>query len=322
MIDALDESIKQLLIQKTPLDQSEVDVSFDVPNREWSKAISKPTVNVYLHDIRENLELPSYGWSMERNGDGSFTKAKLGHRFDLSYLITAWTRSIEDEHRLIWYVLSTMAKYSYVPFDILQGPLRDVTKPMHTKVARPDGILRNVADVWTALENQLKPVIPYVVTLDLEPSDFTIVSEVRTKFIKYMPLVVEEEPKKNQSASGSLWGFKDNLPVGSATRKRVRIGSEVLSHHTQIGGHITDSTDPTKPIKADVILVEQGLNMRTDEQGRFTFTNLVPRSQYTVIAVAPGYETTRQELVVPAKSYDFQMQPEAEEAEVRELGVS
>ena len=48
MITDLDETIKQLLIQKGALEPAEVDISFETPKREWSASISKPTVNLYL----------------------------------------------------------------------------------------------------------------------------------------------------------------------------------------------------------------------------------------------------------------------------------
>ena len=34
-----------------------VDVKFDQPKREWSSRISKPTLNLFLFDMRENLRL-------------------------------------------------------------------------------------------------------------------------------------------------------------------------------------------------------------------------------------------------------------------------
>jgi hypothetical protein len=57
--------------------------------------------------------------------------------------------------------------------------------------------------------------------------------------------------------------------------------------------------------------LEQGLNTRTDDKGRFSFVNLVERPRYTFIVVAPGYVTRRQEITVPAASYDIELQPEA-----------
>ena len=57
MFADLDESIRQLLIQRGNLDTGEVDIAFDLPSREWAAGVSKPTINLYLYDIRECSEL-------------------------------------------------------------------------------------------------------------------------------------------------------------------------------------------------------------------------------------------------------------------------
>ena len=100
MINDLDETLKQLLIGKVPLDPVEVDISFDMPDREWSASVVKPTVNLYLYDIHENLELRSNEWMIERS-QGIATRKKPPVRVDLSYLITVWTSDTADQHRLL-----------------------------------------------------------------------------------------------------------------------------------------------------------------------------------------------------------------------------
>jgi hypothetical protein len=293
MLEALDETIKQLVIQKTPLNTAEVDVSFDVPNREWSGSISKPTINIYLHDIRENLELKESGWNFERASNGAFTKSKPPNLYDMSYLITAWTTNVEDEHRLLWYVLSTLVRYPIIPKDVLQGQLSEQPQSMRTKIAQPDGVLRNVADVWTALDNQLKPVLPYVVTLTLDSEKLQVGPPVRSKFLRFYP------PNSEDISS---------LPVIANGNS---IDATEITELVQVGGYITDTTGDGRPVaRAEVVLVEQGLNVATDAEGRYTFRNVVKRPQYTVLVVAPGYETMRQVVTIPAASYDFALQPQ------------
>ncbi len=296
MIEALDETIKQFLIQKTPLNQAEVDISFDVPNKDWSGSISKPTINIYFYDIRENLNYSTSqsDWVLERDANGRMTKSKKGTRYDLSYLITAWTINVEDEHRLLWYILSTLSRHDHLPADILEKPLDEQPYPLHTKVAHPEGILRNVADVWTALDNQLKPVLPYVITLYLDPMVSWDVQPVRSKFIRMAPPL------------DTLKAQQDYLQEARASKN-----DNGISVFNQIGGYITDATETGRPIRAEVILLEQGLNTRTDAAGRFSFSNLVERPRYTFIVVAPGYVTARHEVTIPATSYDIALQPEA-----------
>jgi hypothetical protein len=168
MINDLDETLKQLLMKKVPLEPSEVDISFEAPDREWAASISKPTVSLYLYDIRENHELRNYEWTRERNNDRTATRRRAPLRIDLSYLVTAWTNDVGDEHRLLWRVLAALSRHSLLPDELLQGKLKEQESEIRTTTAQPDGLFKNPADFWSALDNQLKPSIDYVVTLPLD----------------------------------------------------------------------------------------------------------------------------------------------------------
>ncbi len=168
MISELDETLKQLLIKKVPLNPLEVDIGFEAPDREWAVSISKPTVNLYLYDIRENHELRNYEWTMERNNDRTATRRRAPLRIDLSYLVTIWTNDIGDEHRLLWRVLAILSRHSPLPEELLQGKLKGQEFEIRTTTAQPDGLFKTPADFWSALDNQLKPSINYVVTLPLD----------------------------------------------------------------------------------------------------------------------------------------------------------
>ena len=90
MINDVDDTLKELLVQKTPVDLSAIDIRFERPDKEWSAGVSKPTINLFLYDLRENHELRSNQRFVARNGTtGSETRAPV--RVDLIYLITAWT---------------------------------------------------------------------------------------------------------------------------------------------------------------------------------------------------------------------------------------
>jgi hypothetical protein len=299
MLEVLDESLKKLLVDKMQLNLAEVDISFDVPNRDWSKSISKPTINFYLYDIRENVKLrQSYNpVHEERRRHGEIEKFRAGGRYDISYLITAWTINVEDEHRLLWYVLATLAQYQLVPQEVLLEPLNEQPWPLPTSIAQPDGVLRNAADVWTALDNQLKPVLSFVVTIAMDDRLLSRTKEVRTKFFKYY----DPEPAAPQRLAGDPF-YKDFDPL-----------KPPAEHLIQIGGRIYDASRPDETIAgAEVILLEQGLNERTDERGRFSFGYVVARPEYTILVVAPGYETTRRTVKLPSDNYDVELQPEKE----------
>ena len=168
MISDLDETLKQLLTKKIPLNAAEVDVCFDMPGQEWSSGVTKPTVNLYLYDIRENHDLRVYDWELEHKQDKTATRRRLPLRIDLTYLVTVWTSNVDDEHRLLWYVLATLSRFPLVPADLYQGELAGQDILISTLVAQPDGPLRNPADFWASLDNRLKASINCIVTVPLD----------------------------------------------------------------------------------------------------------------------------------------------------------
>jgi len=233
VIADLDDTLKQLLIQRTPLDPVQVDINFEVPDREWSAGLAKPTLNLYLYDIRENLELRETHWETElQEGRG------VGHRhapvrIDLAYLITAWTRAIEDEHRLLWQALSTCCRYPLLPAELLQGGLKGQQRPVRLSAARGDGALKDPADFWAALDNQPKPSVNLVVTLELDTEMTTTappVTEVRVS--------VDSFERAARQRKGALIEEEALPGSGTAARngeKRCRRpgvqGEEVVRNH-------------------------------------------------------------------------------------------
>src|SRR5438093_232151 len=55
MIQDVDESLRAL-VKRDALNGSKADIAFDAPNKEWSSRRNTPTVDLYLYDIREDLE--------------------------------------------------------------------------------------------------------------------------------------------------------------------------------------------------------------------------------------------------------------------------
>jgi len=264
MLDALDESIKAVLREVGGLDPDEVDVAFDAPDREWAARVGKPTVNCYLYDIRENLELRGNEWSVERQANGrTVAKKHAPRRFDLSYVCTAWTADIEDEHRLIWRVLSTMIRCPELPRHLLKGDLAELTWPVITEVAQPDGLLRDPADVWSALDNRIRPSINVVVTLPLADSDPLEAPLVLTRRLRF-----DENGQSNEFIQiGGVVAGEDGAPLSSVV---VRVKDHAFT--------TVSASD-----------------------GRFWFTGLAVGS-YTLVAET-GTITMQREVKIPDTGY-------------------
>ena len=271
MITELDEIIKQLLIKKGKLDHGEVDIKFETPDREWSASLSKPTVNLYLYDIRENHELRGTEWIIEKNANNTATKRKNARRIDLSYLVTVWTNNVEDQHGLLWIVLSTLIRYPAIPTELLLGQLANQNYPVITHAAQPNGLFNNPADFWAALDNEIKPAFNYVVTLPMDP-DLAFTSAItRTR---------------------------------SFSVKRPDAEAETM---ISISGTVYLKGQPDKVI-SDAIIVAKEANMtsKTNDKGQYSFTNISTGEQ-TFQVTLQGEKPKLITVTVPSKNYDIEI---------------
>lgn len=265
MIADLDETLRQLLIQELPVKNSEIDISFHQPKREWSTRLTKPTVNLFLYDLRENPTLRQHQWERLPSGtnggkNGGNHQARLKRspmRIDCFYMLTTWASEPEDEHRLMTRCLLALFRYPILPRDRLLGSLQDPIFDIQAQLAVHDR-LTNPAEVWTALDNEMHPSVPYVITLALDPWTEVSGPIVRGMFLRT--------------------GQADALP-----------GTQHLAEGTQnllvdIGGTVYEH-DKQGAALAGVQLAVKGTGLFTtsNAQGRFVLGSLPP-GEYTLIA--------------------------------------
>ncbi len=246
MLSHLDKTIENLLRQKGPLPEAEYDISFDIPTKEWASKLSttKPTINIYLYDIRENRELRSNEWELKRNPGGTVTKERPSVRLDAFYIITAWspaqTDAVLEEHHLLSQILAVLFKYPFIPEDVLAEDLATIKPPpkLPITVACPDAFKdQGVGQFWNAVDQYWKPFIHLIVTVPIDLQEEISVPAVTTKIIKY-----ETE--------------------------------ELI----QIGGRVVEASDPSKGIAgATVSIIQSGKiikTTKTDKDGYFKFSGL------------------------------------------------
>ena len=76
MLADLDETIRRLLVDELPVKNGEIEISFDQPRRDWSSRISKPTISIFMYDVRENNVLRRHQWE-RMNGNSRQDLAQL-----------------------------------------------------------------------------------------------------------------------------------------------------------------------------------------------------------------------------------------------------
>jgi hypothetical protein len=167
MISDVDASLSALL-RAEALSGNETDVVFDAPTTEWASRRSGPVVDVFLYDIREDPARRDIAALPQRDLTGRITGRKPGIRyFRLSYLLTAWTKRPEDEHRLLGQLLEALLQYDRIPQDHLRGRFSDETIVL--ALALPSAQDRSLTDLWNALGGEMKPSIDLVAVVPMRP---------------------------------------------------------------------------------------------------------------------------------------------------------
>lgn len=196
MIDDLDRTVEYLLKRElSPALADQVSISFAAPDSDFPPpAVTLPAVDLFLYDVRENNDLRSIQWIIERSVDGTATRRRAPVRIDCSYLITAWASEASssralDEHRLLSEVIKALIRYPVLPEVFLQGLLQGQDPALPATTLQP-GRLQSVAEFWQALGGKPKAALNYTVTIGIA-SDAPIETErpVLDRTLKMSPEV-------------------------------------------------------------------------------------------------------------------------------------
>jgi hypothetical protein len=283
MIADLDETIKKVLVAELPIKNGEIDVKFDQPKREWSAKLTKPTVNFFLYDVRENSALRQAQWQPVMNGNGNGHDSNIARskktpfRIDCFYMMTTWASEPEDEHRLPTRCLMSLFRHPVLPEHMMVGSLQHNRFEVTTGLARHDK-LTNPAEVWSALDNEMRPSISYIVTLALDPWAVVTGPVVRTFTIRS--------------------GQTVTLPI----EQELSAENRSINY---IGGTVRSKKSPQPGL--EVAIKGTGWFDKTDDKGQFTLGGMPP-GEYTLV-VWPGEGKPKEKAVqVPAAEGDYDIE--------------
>lgn len=280
MIDALDETIRQLLIREMPVTDNEIDIAFDMPKREWSARLSRPTINLFLYDIRENSALRKFGWEQTGNvSDEGIGRKMAPLRVDCHYILTAWANDPSDEHRLLARSMMALFRHPDLTRDMLVDRLQSQAFDIRTKLAAHDK-LTNPAEVWSALDNEMRPSISYVITITMDPWAEEFDPMVST--LSFGMDQTQPDPETN-------------------TAKPIRRDSQLYG----FGGQVLHNDQPLA--SAEVRVKGRGIATVTDADGRYQLRGL-PAGEHTLIVTPPEGTAVERPLTIPDAQgkYDIQ----------------
>jgi Pvc16 N-terminal domain/Carboxypeptidase regulatory-like domain len=274
MLADLDESLRALLKRELGRHGFDgVEIAFDAPDKEWAASLSAPAVNLFLYDLREAKEVRPIDWEPEPSDERRERRPPL--RVDASYAVTAWTRAVEDEHRLLSQALAILYAHPQLGDGILTGALANGSQRYPIKARTAQERHEDASDFWNAVGGQYKASFNYVVTLSCEAG--TAIErgpEVRTQTIRVR-----------------------DRDAGPATVLELnRSGGVVLGTNGEPQGDVW------------VLLLEKGAIAVTDDNGRFRFDRLTAGS-YRLRARSRDGEEATATLTVPGQGAELKLAP-------------
>jgi hypothetical protein len=268
MINELSQVLRNILDDPAlPEPLRSAQIEFDHPTETYTPAGGLRTINLFLYDVRENVELRNNEPVVERlNGQARITRAPI--RVDCSYLVTAWPDGsgqamFLQEHQLLSQALQALAQFSTIPPALLAGTSLATQTPLLPIITAQAGELKSPSEFWTAMGSRLRPSLTVKVTLSLQPFTADTVPIATTKQIGI-------EPTENPASREDLF---------------------------EIGGRVADAADA--PVDgATVRIVERGLQTITGADGRYSL-GLVQAGAYTLRVEKPP-DARQVTITVPA----------------------
>ncbi|MFN0095944.1 MAG: Pvc16 family protein [Dehalococcoidia bacterium] len=273
MFDDADETLREVLLADVPINRDEVDITFERPTREWSSRLSKPTVNLFLFDVRERTDFRDDSWVTTRTPDGKVVRSRGPRRVDLAYQLTAWTKEPQDEHRILGRVVACLYRQAQVARDHLRGALQNATVPVLLRSMAPD-YLAKPADFWGVMDNEMRASLTWVATVPVDVFAPITGPMILTREVRY--------------------------------RDRDH-GPEEYESFIRIGGLVHAKGDPASVVAGALVRVDgTGSEAQTGGDGRFVLPWVRP-GRITLRVERAGQAPVEREVVVPGDGYDIEV---------------
>jgi hypothetical protein len=282
VIADLDEVLRNLLTREIEIKDNEVDITFDQPKREWSARLSKPTLNLFLFDLRENLRLRgAEQYTTLSRPDGNTEIRRNPVRMALRYLLTAWVKEPEDEHLLLSSALTALLRNPFIPVDRLPERMQSQPMPIPIEVAtfhQEEGPVDKFTEIWGVLDNEMRPGIVLTVTISIDPYRPQVFPQVRTRttrFVQDTPSTVSRKAVAAKPTSKSYWS----------------VGGTIIS-------------EKYTPSTLAIVLVEKQTQVDLSDEGNFVLHGVV-EGDYHLDILYNKKVLKRQKIHVPAPNYEI-----------------
>jgi hypothetical protein len=254
---------------------------FLTPDRSFSARLNgQTTVDLFLHQIQENLEL------RETQGFATFNQNPIQSplplmRVDCSYLVTTWSvtngeQQVSAEHELLGLALQWLGRFRTIPTAVFSRAFATSNDalPLPYAIAANVDPNRISVDFWTALGIAPRPSFDLTVTVAI---DFAVrVADGPPVISRELDLKLIEPPPEPPVLVAQLFS---------------------------IGGTVTSSAAPGQPLfGASVGLASRprALDQKTGADGTFRLDDLAAGTY--LLRASSGARTRTKEIIVPANS--------------------
>jgi hypothetical protein len=178
--------------------------------------------------------------------------------------------------------LLTLSRFPLLPDDSLVGSLRHPPFDIQARLANHDK-LTNPAEVWSALDNEIRPSISYIITLALDPWQ-----EISGPIVRTRTLRTGQVDKSPRSGHHQPQAQNELVRIGGFVRQKDKSQAPVVG--IQVG------------IKGTAFLAE------SDEAGQFSLGSVAP-GKYTLVAWSTNGRPQEINITVPTKkgNYDIEI---------------
>jgi len=170
VIHDVDASLRAMLAPAVP--GGEQSVRFDPPDDGWATKLDRPLLGLFLYDMLEQVEGRWGDWD-DIVGDTGLVVARQPpvRRYRLSYLVSAWAKSTEEEHRILGTVLQIVIDRNQIPEGARQGILREETLPVRVEVGIPSvDLTQRTSPAWATLGRPARSYLELVAYVPVRPS--------------------------------------------------------------------------------------------------------------------------------------------------------
>ena len=182
MLHLLDEVLETHLRNIVPLDRS-IDVSFAIPDREWSTGLARPTISAYLWDIKRDDKRNVGGVELVNRG-ATKVRRLVSPRARVSYFLSVFTGDQRDEHVLLGRLLQGVMKSREISQDIIPIGLTTPGARVELTIGASEGHIAR--DFWSGVDGKYRPgldlqiILPVDTGLGIEAGPPTTGVDIRT----------------------------------------------------------------------------------------------------------------------------------------------